>query len=289
MILRYSLLEKLPFLFALLAANLLQTLADPFDCKPVIDKTRYDFTSLSKEHQLNRTRSTPPSTTIDSLTFDLCEDLVPKDGVSDHDRCPFGTRACLTQINVKNKDERIISVVPLALSSKEASITVSTDRPKHLNIIFHGSDYPEKSTDTSPSVQQSFNLTLWCEPDQTKEAMEIKDYDGSQLKLEYFGAAGCPAGLEGDDGGDDKPDNTGKEQTGSGIGWFFFMLLLAFLAYFGIGAYYNYSTYGARGLDLIPHRDFWQEVPYMLRDVASHLCSAAKPRSRTSRNGYIQV
>lgn len=29
-------------------------------------------------------------------------------------------------------------------------------------------------------------------------------------------------------------------------------LLLAFCAYFAIGAYYNYSTYGARGLDLIP-------------------------------------
>jgi hypothetical protein len=29
-------------------------------------------------------------------------------------------------------------------------------------------------------------------------------------------------------------------------------LLLAFAAYFGLGAYYNYSTYGATGLDLIP-------------------------------------
>lgn len=29
-------------------------------------------------------------------------------------------------------------------------------------------------------------------------------------------------------------------------------LILALLAYFALGAYYNYSTYGARGLDLIP-------------------------------------
>lgn len=29
-------------------------------------------------------------------------------------------------------------------------------------------------------------------------------------------------------------------------------LLLGLLAYFGLGAYYNYSTYGARGADLIP-------------------------------------
>lgn len=31
-----------------------------------------------------------------------------------------------------------------------------------------------------------------------------------------------------------------------------FRFLLAFVAYFGLGAYYNYSTYGASGVDLIP-------------------------------------
>lgn len=29
--------------------------------------------------------------------------------------------------------------------------------------------------------------------------------------------------------------------------------MLAVLGYFGLGAYYNYSTYGATGVDLIPY------------------------------------
>ena len=29
-------------------------------------------------------------------------------------------------------------------------------------------------------------------------------------------------------------------------------LIIAFVAYFVLGAYYNYSTYGASGVDLIP-------------------------------------
>ena len=33
-------------------------------------------------------------------------------------------------------------------------------------------------------------------------------------------------------------------------------LLVAFLLYFGLGAYYNYSTYGATGFDLIPYVRF---------------------------------
>lgn len=68
-----------------------------------------------------------------------------------------------------------------------------------------------------------------------------------------------------------------------------YRILLAFASYFGIGAYYNYSTYGATGMDLIPHRDFWREVPYMLRDVFDHLCTSVKPRSSGSRGGYIAV
>jgi hypothetical protein len=31
-----------------------------------------------------------------------------------------------------------------------------------------------------------------------------------------------------------------------------YRLLLCLIAYFGLGAYYNYSTYGASGADLIP-------------------------------------
>jgi autophagy-related protein 27 len=82
------------------------------------------------------------------------------------------------------------------------------------------------------------------------------------------------------------------------------------MSYFALGAYYNYSTYGATGLDMMPwvplyyllgfplqailtpasprHRDFWREVPYMLRDVVNHLCASFRPR-HSSRGGYIVV
>jgi hypothetical protein len=115
------------------------------------------------------------------------------------------------------------------------------------------------------------------------------------LSVEWSHAAGCGfIGDEDDDessgGGSDDKDKGGKqERVGSGIGWFFLVLLLAFIAYFALGAYYNYTTYGASGVDLIPHRDFWQEVPYMARDVISHLCSSVRPRRSSARGGYLAV
>jgi hypothetical protein len=91
--------------------------------------------------------------------------------------------------------------------------------------------------------------------------------------------------------------------------WATLRLFIALAGYFALGAYYNYTTYGATGVDLIPcvsplllvalilkaliigcrHRDFWREVPYMLRDVVSHLCSSFQSRHSTGRGGYIAV
>lgn len=46
-----------------------------------------------------------------------------------------------------------------------------------------------------------------------------------------------------------------------------FRLICAIVAYFVLGSYYNYSQYGASGLDMIPHRDLWRDVPYIVGDL----------------------
>lgn len=146
-------------------------------------------------------------------------------------------------------------------------------------MILHGSDYPHPSNSTL--TPQSLNLALSCDPSEVSEPKFIS-YDGAELKLEWSAPAGCSFAADDDHKGDDKtPDSGGdkdkdkdsstEENVGSGIGWFFlayvwlpfdikppysfcclYRLLLSFAAYFGLGAYYNYSTYGARGADLIP-------------------------------------
>ncbi|KAF9462416.1 autophagy-related protein 27 [Collybia nuda] len=267
-----------------------------FDCRVSVDGAKFDLTQLAGEHTINKTRELPPSTMVDSLRFDLCEDLKKLDKVADRDQCKTGTRACLSQINKKDDDpERVISVIPIVQSSSiNPSYSAGQDSSKFLTIVFKGPEYPNPIT-TTPTTQ-SFNLTLLCDPEGNEDPV-FKSYDGAQVQVEWKTKAGCPS-KEGSDGGkggdsDDKnppkdKDENNSRSAGSGIGWFFLMLLLAFAAYFGLGAYYNYSNYGARGTDLIPHRDFWKEVPYMLRDVVSHLCSSVRSR-RPANRGYIAV
>ncbi|KAL5484935.1 ATG27 [Sanghuangporus weigelae] len=260
---------------------------NPFDCHVSFDNgTNFDLASLSGEHAVTRTRDTPPSKMTDEVRFDLCNDLGRKEGVAEEDQCEQGTRACMTMTNQKgSQDDRVIAVIPLAVSSSlQPETTILTSPNKGLNLIFHGSGYPK----TNP-ISQFFNLTIYC--DTQLQDPTFVQYNGEQLKVEWRAPAGCEFQGDNDNGDGDKEGESGgggkkDEEVGSGVGWFFLLLLLAFVAYFILGAYYNYSTYGATGSDLIPHRDFWREVPHVLRDIASHLCSALRP---SPRNGYIAV
>ncbi|RPD54754.1 hypothetical protein L226DRAFT_534876 [Lentinus tigrinus ALCF2SS1-7] len=265
----------------------------PFDCHITLGNINYDLTSLAGEHTVSRELQLPPSTIEDKVTFNLCEDLTHKSEVPDDDQCPSGTRACLIRTSRKgDKDSQVISVIPLANSSASAVTYKHVVSPKGVQLTYAGASYPS-SIGAEPTPQH-FNLELLC--DTETSAVEFRSYDGKDLWLAWKAPAGCELGVppdedtkNPDEGGGDGSGGDKEERVGSGIGYFFLLFFLAFAAYFALGAYYNYSTYGATGADLIPHRDFWREVPYMLRDLFSHICSAVRPRQSASRGGYIAV
>ncbi|KAE9411462.1 hypothetical protein BT96DRAFT_961350 [Gymnopus androsaceus JB14] len=263
------------FLFFLLSCYVPTIAAEDFNCLIEIGKTKFNLTSLNAEQTASRTRITPPTTMLDTVLFNLCDSLKTQD-VAEGDQCPSGTRACLTKSNQKQKeDERVVQVIPVAQGDYLDATFSQLYSPHGVSILMHGPPYPDNSVDSNKQSDPKF-----------------LSYNGSLAEVEWTHPAACgsqqaekPPGNDEGSGG----DNEEKESRGSGIGWFFLVLLLAFLAYFGLGAYHKYTTYGATGMDLIPHKDFWQEVPYMLSDVASHLCSSVRPRRSSNRGGYIAV
>jgi len=290
-------LRSLPILASsILLLSLASTFASgqdngsPFDCLITYDGFKYDLNSLAGEREVSRTRESPPTEIIDTVRFNLCADLTQQEGVDEGDQCPSGTRACLTKTNHKgSQPDRIFAAIPLAGPSSDNMTFATLTSPKGIAVTFQGSSYP--APNTGEPIPQSFNVKLLCATENTDPT--FSSYDGQALWVEWHASAGCAF-----QGAPDTPDKKPAddiehgdepERVGSGIGYFFLLLFLAFVAYFGLGAYYNYSTYGATGKDLIPHRDFWREVPYMLHDVVSHLCSAVRPRHSTSRGGYIAV
>jgi len=223
---------------------------------------------------------------VEKLVFDLCKPLEPPSDVPDSDKCPAETFACLTVTNQKpNVDDRVVTVVPLAT---KAALEPSFERISDDKLSLSLSGPPWPATDSTPS---RFNVTLQCaENDDATPTIENDDVGFVQVLWKSKVACATKG---------DPPPNTelppdgndaAKSKGGSGVGWFFFLLLLCFAAYFGLGAYYNYNNYGASGWDLVPHRDFWRDVPHLLRDVVSHLFSSVRGNQRGgSRGGYVSV
>jgi hypothetical protein len=151
-------------------------------------------------------------------------------------------------------------------------------------------------------------MTLKC-ADKTTDPVLESHTDGV-LKVTWSTEAACakgedkpPAGGDGDgdkdsDGDKDKDSDKDKDKPAEdapAAGWGFFSAIsflfwtgvFILLAYFVIGIVYNHQTYSARGWDLVPHRDFWRELPSLARDLGSHL--ASNVRQSTGRGGYSSL
>ncbi|KAF8513098.1 autophagy-related protein 27 [Hysterangium stoloniferum] len=268
------------------------------DCnEPVsVNGVNYDFSSVASEQTIESgIMDTPPTKNVFQLRFNICQDLSRSDGISDADQCPAGTRACLSQINKKEGlDDRIITVVPVAQSSQLNPEYTILQSPLGISLQLHGPSYPP---DSLPSTPQSLNLTLLCTQDGRESSPAFLNYTDGIVSVEWKSKSGCSVASDGDSGNDnnggagdggekaEEPSNTG----GSSIGWFFLVVLIAFAGYFALGAYYNYNNFGATGWDLVPHRDFWRDVPYLFRDFADHLCTTLRPGHKGSRRGYMAV
>ncbi|KAJ7462331.1 autophagy-related protein 27 [Mycena galericulata] len=280
---------RFPLFLLLLSWSILVVAFDePFDCLLQVGGLKYDLTLLPGEQTISRDeRSTPPTSEVDRVDVSLCSDLKHREDILDIDQCPPGTRVCFTKINRKDNVDRIVSVIPIAQTSILNPTYGALSSPKGLWLSLNGGLYPHPidATDTPQSV----NITILCDPNASSSAPVFTSYDGARLALEWTSPAGC--GFKGEN--ENEGETPGNDKSGSGslssVGWFLLLLLCAFATYMSLGAYYNYSTYGASGVDLIPHRDFWLEVPYMLKDVFSHLCSTVRPRRSSNRGGYIAV
>ncbi|KKA30681.1 hypothetical protein TD95_003358 [Thielaviopsis punctulata] len=109
----------------------------------------------------------------------------------------------------------------------------------------------------------------------------------------------------------DKYSNEGKEVTGTlrltwktkyacqsvargdstrSWGFFTWFIILAFMfisAYIIFGSWLNYTRYGARGWDLLPHSDAIRDVPYLMQDFTRKVLNTVQ--NSGSRGGYSAV
>ncbi|ROW04171.1 hypothetical protein VSDG_01015 [Cytospora chrysosperma] len=81
------------------------------------------------------------------------------------------------------------------------------------------------------------------------------------------------------------PDN--NNQHWGFFTWFVLIVFLTTAAYIIFGSWLNYSRYGARGWDLLPHGDTVRDIPYLLKDWTRRVLNTVQGSG--SRGGYSAV
>ncbi|BGP63208.1 type II membrane protein [Rhodotorula toruloides] len=204
---------------------------------------------------------------------------------------PSGTRLCMRTFSSRSGlEDRLLSVVPVAgkIGKGEMEVKAGEKEGKKSKeewvLEMGGGSYN--------GVEQRVRVDMKCDKGAKETSPTVQDYDSKAgvLSLSWTTFAACPTGNS-DPPKEDAPrrDDDKEEDGGArdpvgksgGMGffsWFFTLLFLGLLGYFAIGSYHNYTTYGATGWDMIPHRDVWRDLPYVVSDLF-------KGRGG-SRNGY---
>ncbi|GAA5987739.1 hypothetical protein JCM11641_006512 [Rhodosporidiobolus odoratus] len=250
--------------------------AASWDCTARIGKTAFDLKKLDGLHEWESQTDTPPTITKTRYQLSLCSSL--PDPTQGEDDCPSGSRLCMrTYSSRSGLEDRLLSVVPVA-----GEIGAGDFEPKASEADGYKVDERwtlEIGGGKYNGVEQRARIEMRCDAKATESSPVVRDYDGKAgiLELEWTTAAACPAST------DDKPptpspipparddgDERHAEPSSSGIGffgWFFTLLILGFIAYFALGIWNNYNTYGATGFDAIPHRELWRDLPYVVADL----------------------
>lgn len=223
--------------------------------------------------RLMLSQDTPPSVTRADILVDLCAELPHNSSRSQEEECPSGTFVCKTVTNVRHGDERITQVIAAATRAESLKrdpypLQIPKRRQGALRYSLNltGNMYNNK--------QQMTKLNLYCGPGDAAPRLTLApqaEWDAPLLELDLYAKGLCKAHKA--------PMRSFFGSLGHILSFVFWLALAVLAMYLLAGVWSNYQYYGARGWDLLPNRDFWREMPYMLHDAYRHVLRGTQPAS----------
>lgn len=255
--------------------------ADGFDCKNIDfgHGVPMDLSPVFADGPLNVTleKDTPPSTTITTVSLDLCKPLEINTSMDTSEQCPKDTHVCTIVKHRRGSSEQVDWVIPSGGSPTDG-YTKSYSDLSNMNFML------DIEGTTWSNYTQYTTLNILCSAKQmTSTQLRLDQFEPSRgkLKLVLLTPIPCPSTRHG--------QLLPERGLLSSLFW---IILVVVALYLGVGIWYNYSHYGSNGWDVLPHRDFWREVPYMVQDAFRHVqrtMSQPSPAPGMSRSGYEPV
>ncbi|CEG71777.1 hypothetical protein RMATCC62417_07449 [Rhizopus microsporus] len=261
--------------------------------KPIGDKSlTLDLSKLNQEFTLYQNKSTPPSTRSVITQINMCDAL----SISEESQfqCKKGTYICQKVVYNQDNKDFVAEVLTIAGEFEKSKLDAEF-KPVKSEADSTKSGYQYSLALSGGDNGQSALITLECDTSQSREDKPteptIVSFHNNVLTLQWktvFACATEPQEKKPDDGGHQGGNEEPKKEGMSGIRIFFTIIFVLLAVYFIGGAFYNYRVYNARGLDLIPHREFWLDLPYLIRDLIAHIIDSIMSRRRGG-GGYVAV
>ncbi|KAH6950669.1 hypothetical protein HG530_011324 [Fusarium avenaceum] len=109
--------------------------------------------------------------------------------------------------------------------------------------------------------------------------------DARVLRLTWYTKYACEKREESGGGSDDDGDSTSSHW--GFFTWIFFIAFLGIAGYLIFSSWVNFTRYGARGWDLLPHSDTIRDIPYLFKDWIRRVLNTVQGTG--SRGGYSAV
>ncbi|KAI9319308.1 autophagy-related protein 27 [Dichotomocladium elegans] len=255
-----------------------------------------DLSKLNKAFTIVQDQQGSPAIISTRVNINICDRLQRPENTEERDFCKDGSYICHRTVAVKDEKEIVLTVKDIAgdyqddkLSPQFKALNPDQDLSQsgaQFSLVLNGGKVNNQA--------QSAQLTLECDTSQSRNedapAPTLVSYQNNVMSLTWKTVHACAFKPSEQPPPSSPPDeNKGEEKKGmSGISVFFTLVFVLLGIYFVGGAIYNFKMYNARGLDLIPHRDFWLDLPYLIKDLISHVVDTIMSHRRGG-GGYVSV
>ena len=264
--------------------------AAAYDCADICPSPENSYrVDLSKVRQpifISRLDETPPSTTETEVTLDLCRSLPANRTLPRDEQCAPGTLVCTRRSNRRAGTARVEQVISSAATGPGGAISGKVSEYEHDVRAGKETFFLELEGKPWAGRSQRTKVRFECDPRAGDGMPIVSEYDMSAgiLQLRWVTALACSQ-----QSNVPRPGAPAREKRGIGFfSVFFTVAVVAFVAYMIVGMWNNYTQYGATGWDMVPHRDFWRESPYIARDAALHVFRSVS-HAASPRGGYEPV
>ncbi|KAG0311489.1 hypothetical protein BGZ97_011844 [Linnemannia gamsii] len=284
---RTAIVATLAIISALLTSSVsAQDTPTPYDCaKLSVSGNSYDISALKKSYLVKGEPKTEhPYKVRYDYSVNPCQAITVPDGESKL-HCLPGTWVCRDKkVFFDESDPKTVSLQPIAGTAPAAENVPAREVAPLIALadkIENVAEVPWNLTLKGGLIDgqdQSAVITFICDTAATDDnvAPTLTGSQNGVTTFQWKSKSACAV-----------QSKLPVQESMSGFSVFLTVFFSFAFIYLVLGAVYNHQVYGAKGFDLIPHKDFWRDFPSLVVDVVHHVWDSVTGRARGG--GYVSV